>query len=1025
MNDSRTLIAPGELHIDLLSIFYKHPEALTVLLSAPGYFNLTFDGATALFEQPDQRISRRTSFAFRQALLDNFSRQIDRLPQSIQWEHIIQSWIDLIDKKGASFFLREDLPLFTRLISNPRNSIVFSGPITEQRLKQQTDLTFQLAGESHIQTRKWFTDQVAASTDISNDVRTTLLDSWAGSSITPEDAYYKVLTEYFWQTIQGLDVETDTNPMLKYLTQFQVDAYEHAKGILRQFGGVFLADVVGLGKTYIGLALLKFLQIYYNEHAVIVAPPNVCPQWKALAAEHRIELQTVSHGKLSDLENYKDREILVIDESHNFRNAGTARYEEITQWLERDGAKSTKVILLSATPQNNRPEDVANQLRLFPDKFMRLPFPENSLDTWLKQVNAQKAVMSDLLQHVVVRRTRHFIQMEYPDAKIRMRDSSGEFQEMPLVFPTRVSDESQCLRYNINSAYGEEMYDQILNVLQDMHYSIYGLSIYVLSPHKNRKELAGINRSGRNLRGLFKVLMFKRLESSIEAFRISLKNFEEKLENALLHLQNNEVQIRTGDYNSSEDDLSIYSQGHTLVPSNWFDVRPLKAHIDTDLDSVRKLRKIMEKIRPEHDTKLIRLRDYMKDRPPREHRTLIFTQFADTAKYLSMQLGQEFGQTAVATADSGNLIKLAQRFAPRANHKEGEIPESEQINLLISTDVLSEGVNLQDADTLINYDLHWNPVRLIQRAGRIDRIGSTHDKIYIASFLPEKGLEANLKLEDVLRRRIQDFRSVFGEDSEVLPSEDKALFSDDAIQSIYSAYSGEALKKVDEQDTDDSIDGLSRHSDRLLKLRRDNRERYNEILKLRPGRRAYSNASEPTVVATKMDWYWSFWIPGMKDASPVKIPNSEGLERLYIHAKNKQLTPIASPIPEMINAELSAFITTAYNAFQHETEQVRDKRMHPELNTTDRFLIDTLERYKKQALATEHPLIDSILDWLRAATAQQHLRKLCRKWTKDTHPPKIVFHELRSLFNRYPPPKESSGAPMVIASIAGGAMQKL
>ena len=262
-----------------------------------------------------------------------------------------------------------------------------AGPITESALTKSAELNVELTGQEHDKARFWFEQYALQSDDISMQISDILTESWAGELTSPSDLYHKILTSYFWSTIEGLDLKADDNPLIDQLTEFQLEAYQYAKGILRRYGGVFLADVVGLGKTFIALAILRHLQDRYGEHAVVIAPPNVLHAWRALAAEFRVELQTVSLGKLDDLHLYSNREVLVIDESHNFRNKGTQRYEKIQEWLRPSGLPSDKkVLLLSATPQNNRPADVKHQLAFFPDNYSRLPFRGESLDSWFSEV---------------------------------------------------------------------------------------------------------------------------------------------------------------------------------------------------------------------------------------------------------------------------------------------------------------------------------------------------------------------------------------------------------------------------------------------------------------------------------------------------------------------------------------------------------------------------------------------------------------------------------------------------------------
>jgi len=1001
----RHLVAPGEIRPDLFQILGVPRTEIDILLGVPGLLE-PYPGWAQLVRAPGGALPRRAAYAHRAAVLEQLSYGIDHLPQTSEWEDLLRSWATSLE--GSAVRVRHfiDHPLHSRLVSLADRSVVPQAPLSAFTFALDHELSVELRGEQHQRARQWFQRHFDRAHDVNDEVLRILRESWAGELCSARDIYHFVLTRYFRGFVEGLDLDDDDNPMLEHLTEFQKEAYVYAKTILQRYGGVFLADVVGLGKTFIALALLKHLQRRYDEHAVVVAPPSVCPAWLDLAAEFRVELTTVSLGKLDDLDRFSDREIVVIDESHNFRNTGTLRYDTIDHWLRPDEAAShRKILLLSATPQNNSPEDVKNQLALFPDNYTRLPYRGESPDAWFRDVAAGRASLRDLLQHIVVRRTRRYISRAHPDARLRVRTRPGHYEERPLRFPTRVSGEDQCLRYSLDTTYGRQFYTELLEAIRTMRYPLHGVGRYVRQQAEDDRRVAGLRRAGTSVRGLFKVLLLKRLESSVFALRQTLHRLHARLTRALPELAEGRVPVPEHARSSDEiEELETSgTTGQGYLPAELFDVGRLREDVETDQRIVASLVAQIDGLVSRRDEKLERLVVYLFRRPPQEHRTLIFTQFADTARYLADQLGKRFGRTELATGSTSGVLRIARRFAPKANRT--EIAPEDQIDLLITTDVLSEGVNLQDADTLVNYDLHWNPLRLIQRAGRIDRIGSEHDEIHISSFLPQRELESDLRLETVLRRRIKDFIEVFGEDSNVLPGSERL----DAEQ-VEAAYTGRAL---DETDADDELDGLSRHIEQLVALRKDEPEDFARILQLRPGRRASSSIG-PSVVATQCDWYWEFWTPAdQDDARLTRLDAQRAFDALRRHAE-----VVEPPPPEAARGSLE-LVERARASFLPLVAQLRQQRMEPRLSAPEMFVLGRLERYRPQCPAPRLALLERLEAWVRSGQGHMALRKYAKQWKREKLASAAVFEEVRVLMARFPPQEEEMGEAEVVGSVVG------
>ena len=269
-----------------------------------------------------------------------------------------------------------------------------------------------------------------------------------------------------------------------------------------------------------------------------------------------------------------------------------------------------------------------------------------------------------------------------------------------------------------------------------------------------------------------------------------------------------------------------------------FDLNTLRAHIEHDIELLQKILKLVSPITPEKDAKLQTLKKRLAERPLKGAKRLIFTQYADTAKYLSANLNPDGKHQDIEVIFSGDKSKekIVGRFAPKANPEYRFVKDEAELMMVIATDVLAEGLNLQDCDNIINYDLHWNPVRLIQRFGRIDRIGSDHDVIYGFNFLPETGLDKNLGLKEKLHNRIQEIHDTIGEDSEILDHTEK--LNEEAMFAIYEQKHGGQLSLFEDEAEKEEFLDLNEAEEILRQLRKENPAEYERIAELRDGIRA-------------------------------------------------------------------------------------------------------------------------------------------------------------------------------------------
>ncbi len=648
------------------------------------------------------------------------------------------------------------------------------------------------------------------------DYKDELLDIFTAftSKYTPYEVYVKILYEYFRDRFELEISPKEETPSPIILADFQHDGYQNAKDILEKYGGVILADSVGLGKTYLALKLLDDYAYKLRQKALLICPAQLKevlwePELRRASIRADIEnMEFVGRDSFSgEIENYADYDLIVIDESHNFRNAKTNRWENIFQLLTT--GKPKKLILLTATPVNNSVFDLYNQLRLIVkdnDDFFAGSGIRN-LKGYFQKAEADKENLYDILEEIAVRRSRYFIKKNYPDAEI---DGKA------VQFPER---ELHTVRYSLEKSY-KGLYREVASTIENLYLAPYNPEAYrkgMVSPEfeglKDRLRKEGLSEKdahnymmklgrGTALVQIMKTLYLKRLESSIEALKISLvrqrdfqKKFSQLLEkNKLLDSSTYRKFFTWNGVDDQENEVDVEKAISQLPEAdpNLYDLDTFKKFVSKDVKVLDGIIKKLEKIKVQEDDKLKELKKLLVGEL-KGNKVVVFTYFKDTARYLYHQLGgrledgkrlpegesflRELGHERISIVDS--IVDPRERkdriirFAPEANATNEEIKDSikgtaREIDLLISTDVLSEGQNLQDSDTVINYDLHWNPVRMIQRAGRIDRIGSPYNRVFSYNFNPEDALEDILHLVERIYNKLEGINRSVGLDSSVM-----------------------------------------------------------------------------------------------------------------------------------------------------------------------------------------------------------------------------------------------------------------
>ncbi len=656
---------------------------------------------------------------------------------------------------------------------------------------------------------------------------------------SPERIYFLMLYNIFKEFLEDINEDVLPNDRTGYLDSmvwkklynFQRDAAVGTINKLETYNGCILADSVGLGKTFTALAVIKYYELR-NKSVLVLCPKKLADNWlnynknlkTNIFAQDRFGYDVLCHTDLSRTSgeslgiplnrvNWGNYDLVVIDESHNFRNNEAfkdreTRYQKLMNKVIREGVK-TKVLMLSATPVNNRFSDLKNQLALayegesetlneklktkrsIEEIFRRA---QSAFNQWSKlppEERTARAILDaldfdffELLDSVTIARSRKHIETFYDTKDI------GKFPERrkPLSFHCPLTTRGDVMSFN-----------EIFGQLSLLKLAVYAPISYILPSRLKKYEeiydtqveggkgkLKQIDRE-RSLQALMTTNLLKRLESSVEAFRLTLGSLEGKLNNTLQTIQKFESgqTINVTDFTEglenldaedddfdSLDDLSV--GGKIQINLADMDVERWKGDLNGDLQLIQGLLKSMRKITPEDDAKLQHLKGHIfaKIAQPinaKNKKILIFTAFADTANYLYKNLatgplhsnGLHFGMVTGQGAPKSTLgtgydfQSLLTLFSPRSKEKAMVMPEEPgEIDILIGTDCISEGQNLQDCDYLINYDIHWNPVRIIQRFGRIDRIGSPNESIQLVNYWPDITLDEYINLKERVENRM-------------------------------------------------------------------------------------------------------------------------------------------------------------------------------------------------------------------------------------------------------------------------------
>ena len=638
-------------------------------------------------------------------------------------------------------------------------------------------------------TRQWFNRMWAEATDAKDDLLRVLRQSKFGVPPSPHDVYMKMLFEKYRNILRHDDRPRHGGARL---AAFQLDAVDTAAHILGDHGGAIIADSTGLGKTNMGIEIIRRKMLDEGRRVMLVAPAQVLKSvWEEKLKEAGIMVRQMvtmeamgREGFAEDARKYKDINLVVVDESQNFRSKNAQRRQNLMKMLSVGVPK--QVLLLTATPINNSLMDLYYQLSIITnekdDHFWEATgiadLYKHMRDATNKDLDRGLDKIQQLLDTVMVRRTRSFIRAVYDNDKINGRE---------ITFPDH---EYKPIKYDMAGLYGD--------IFKRLYGDIRSLTMAPYSPEWYNTGLTQEEREHHMARAhLQVVLLLKRFESSTEAVKISIRNkirmyehVERALRNgrmlrvrefnaALAKWRNREIDGEDadggGDGDPEEAFVSMVGGMAEEKAGGEYDIKAMLADTTSDLETLRALGEAVDHVTVDKKFEAARdtiIADKALDKEGRK--VLVFTEYAATAKHLHKKLAEEFASKNVqiihGSTRPDSRQNIIRKFAPIANLPDGDsLAEGEkEVDILVSTEVLSEGQNLQDCNYVVNYDLPWNPMRIVQRTGRVDRLTSRHKTVRTRACYPDSELDDLLKLVGRLMEKIDVAGKVVGTDVEIL-----------------------------------------------------------------------------------------------------------------------------------------------------------------------------------------------------------------------------------------------------------------
>lgn len=687
--------------------------------------------------------------------------------------------------------------------------------------------------------------------------------SYIRDNFTPFEIYIKTLIEYFGKRVDYDPYNIDLLLPPKYMRlKYQSDAANHGYSIMMKHHGFILADVVGLGKTIIACMVIK-KYIYENgahTRILVVLPPALESAWKNTVKEFELEkyfyfISLGSLHKILNKDNYdypdpEDIDLIVVDESHKFRNDFTEMYVQLQEICKKrrrkpseNGDNRKKVILISATPLNNKPEDIENQIYLFQDKRASTLENVRNLQDYFKSINEQykklvantdldlnrlkllfQKLRNDIVEPLVIRRTRKDIENE--------NDYLEDLKRQGIKFP-KLADPKP-IYYELDAKLAK-LFEYTVSMISNLEVSNESDSlgyyryraIEFLKKEEHRKIYGNVASISNRLSSIMKTLLVKRLESSFFAFKQSLKRFQKAINNMMDMFDMDRIFIAPDldinklleeGYSYEEIEEKLLAKGGNNKEFSKSDFLP--NFYDLLEEDKRKVDQLINEW--EHFKFDPKLTEFLKElentffqkknNPSRK--LVIFTESKETANELKEKIRENYSYQ-ILSVSSENRYSSEKTIRENFDANLDEEKWKDEFQILITTEVLAEGINLHRSNNIINYDVPWNSTRLMQRIGRVNRIGSRADEIFVYNFYPSSHGDEQIRLVNHALRRLQAFHTAFGEDNRIF-----SLLEETGEAGLFGS-------KI-QQEESESLKYLNF----LRKFKKENPSRYKEIVRI-------------------------------------------------------------------------------------------------------------------------------------------------------------------------------------------------
>ena len=822
-------------------------------------------------------------------------------------------------------------------------------------------------------------------------------NTWLKEDITPYELYLKFLYEYFKEEINEEDeLEHSYRPDNFKELKYQDHAVINAKKIVEEYRGVFLSDVVGLGKTFMGTMLCEELP----GRTLVLAPPHLIDENNEGSWENAFknfgfrskDYKCESIGMLEKIikkELYKRFDIVLIDESHRFRTEDTETYAKLAQIC-----RGKKVILVTATPYNNSPKDLLAQIKLFQriknSTIPNLPNIEGffkKLEKNLKGLDRKKdkaeylevtktnskLIREKVLKYLMVRRTRKEIQKYYGE----------DLKKQKMRFPD-IAD-PQPVYYEFNKKEDQIFFKTIEIISKDFKYARYTPLLY----HKG--ELGSEEQRQKNMRKFMKMMLIKRLESSFFAFNQSVDRFIDSYQKFIEEYESGSVYVskkhikKVFDYLESGNidaiDLLISEEKAEKFPSEEFKEDFIK-DLQKDLEILLKIKDLWKDI--DRDPKIIAFKEKLANQEPLNvGKSIIFTESKETAQYLVKNLQDTFPDQILYFSGGSSQIE---REVVMENFDANSKKIKNDYKFLITTDVLAEGANLHQANVVINYDIPWNPTRIMQRVGRINRVDTKHDKIYTYTFFPTEQSNEQIKLKELAEAKIQAFITLLGTDAKLL--------TEGEVPEGHSLFKRILSKEMIEGEDNEDESELG-YLQEIRKIRDDNPTLFEKIKKLpkkaRTARKSQEDNSALLTYFRKGKLQKFFMVQSGTTSISSEIDFIEAAKKLVAKQNEKQ-----SKLNKLFYEMLDKNLEMLKKVDEHDIDEYSSKRGSGDNAARLSKILNAKEIKKYQGFTDDDELyIKHVIDELDSGGIPKKITQKLYKKIQET--PEIIQNPIKLL----------------------------